>query len=153
MPRDAVSRTANVERNGGHKWVKEARTCRTTQSLKFHSVWDDSCTLKHILCTKHQNSPNPTTGGSRLIFCLPFSCFLFIFYLLRCTLPDFPSISSQASFPFLSRRHRTTTTLKLVLAIVNWHTFQDVYKQLDLFHTEWLVIVVCCSFGCQPHHR
>ena len=23
MPRDAVSRTANVERNGGHKWVKE----------------------------------------------------------------------------------------------------------------------------------
>ena len=21
MPRDAVSRTANVERNGGHKWV------------------------------------------------------------------------------------------------------------------------------------
>ena len=22
MPRDAVSRTANVERNGGHKWVK-----------------------------------------------------------------------------------------------------------------------------------
>jgi len=24
MPRDAVSRTENVERNGGHKWVKEA---------------------------------------------------------------------------------------------------------------------------------
>ena len=23
MPRDAVSRTANVERNGGHKWVKQ----------------------------------------------------------------------------------------------------------------------------------
>ena len=22
MPRDAVSRTINVERNGGHKWVK-----------------------------------------------------------------------------------------------------------------------------------
>ena len=22
MPRDTVSRTANVERNGGHKWVK-----------------------------------------------------------------------------------------------------------------------------------
>ena len=22
MPRDAVTRTANVERNGGHKWVK-----------------------------------------------------------------------------------------------------------------------------------
>ena len=25
MPRDAVSRTANVERNGGHKWVKPIR--------------------------------------------------------------------------------------------------------------------------------
>ena len=24
MPRDAVSRTANVERNDGHKWVNEA---------------------------------------------------------------------------------------------------------------------------------
>ena len=23
MPRDAVSRTANVERNGGHKWVNQ----------------------------------------------------------------------------------------------------------------------------------
>ena len=23
MPRDAVSRTANVERNGGHKWVNK----------------------------------------------------------------------------------------------------------------------------------
>ena len=23
IPRDAISRTANVERNGGHKWVKE----------------------------------------------------------------------------------------------------------------------------------
>ena len=26
MPRDAVSRTANVERNGGHKWVKRVMT-------------------------------------------------------------------------------------------------------------------------------
>ena len=25
MPRDAVSRTANVERNGGHKWVNAER--------------------------------------------------------------------------------------------------------------------------------
>ena len=30
MPRDAVSRTANVERNGDHKWVKPLGTtcCR-----------------------------------------------------------------------------------------------------------------------------
>ena len=25
MPRDAVSRTANVERNGGHKWVNNVQ--------------------------------------------------------------------------------------------------------------------------------
>ena len=31
MPRDAVSRTAIVERNGGHKWVKDkARERRET---------------------------------------------------------------------------------------------------------------------------
>ena len=31
MPRDAVSRTANVERNGGHKWV---------QLINPGQVWD-----------------------------------------------------------------------------------------------------------------
>ena len=29
MPRDAVSRTANVERNGGHKWVNQPEIRRT----------------------------------------------------------------------------------------------------------------------------
>ena len=36
--------------------------------------------------------------------------FLFICYLPRYTLPNFPSISSQTSLPFLSCCHRTTTT-------------------------------------------
>ena len=27
MPRGAVSRTANVERNCGHKWVKPSKVC------------------------------------------------------------------------------------------------------------------------------
>ena len=31
---------------------------------------------------------------------------LFIFYLLRCTLPDFPSVSSMTSLPSLSSCHR-----------------------------------------------
>ena len=35
-------------------------------------------------------------------------CFLFIFYLARCTLLNFLSISSQASLPFVSWCHRTT---------------------------------------------
>ena len=33
MPRDAVSRTANVERNGGHKWVN--KQVKTNISAKF----------------------------------------------------------------------------------------------------------------------
>ena len=36
-------------------------------------------------------------------------CFLFIFYLPRYSLPDFHSISSLASMPFLSCCHQTTT--------------------------------------------
>ena len=36
-------------------------------------------------------------------------CILFIVYLPRCTLPDFLSVSSQASLPLLSCCHRTTT--------------------------------------------
>ena len=34
MPRDAVSRTANVERNGGHKWVKTYRFPDVYQSFE-----------------------------------------------------------------------------------------------------------------------
>ena len=37
MPRDAVSRTANVERNGGHKWVKNVKM-RLHSNLKAR-VW------------------------------------------------------------------------------------------------------------------
>ena len=37
MPRDAVSRTANVERTGRHKWVNEGglETCRFINLYKF----------------------------------------------------------------------------------------------------------------------
>ena len=35
MPRDAVSRTANVERNGGHKWVNTKK--RTSLPSLIHN--------------------------------------------------------------------------------------------------------------------
>ena len=60
--------------------------------------------------TRVTSTPNPTTDGSRLIFSVPFSCFIFIFYLTRCILLNFPSVSSLASLPFLPCCHRTTTT-------------------------------------------
>ena len=43
---------------------------------------------------------NSRKGGSRLIFSVTFSYFIFIFYLPWCTLPDIPSVSSLASLPF-----------------------------------------------------
>ena len=38
MPRDAVSRTANVQRNGGHKWVKWAKKKVKKRMNEEHSV-------------------------------------------------------------------------------------------------------------------
>ena len=43
IPRDAVSRTANVERNGGHKWVKEivkTLDCESS-SLSLRTGWGE----------------------------------------------------------------------------------------------------------------
>ena len=47
-------------------------------------------------------------------------CILFIFYLPRCTLPDFPSGSSLSSLSFLSCCHGTTTTDCRHLQFVDW---------------------------------
>ena len=55
--------------------------------------------------------PNWNTDGS-LIFSVSFSYFLFTFYLPRYTLPDFSSIFSLASLPFLSCWYETTTIFK-----------------------------------------
>ena len=38
MPRDAVSRTANVERTGRHKWVKEGAQLNCAQIKKYMSA-------------------------------------------------------------------------------------------------------------------
>ena len=55
--------------------------------------------------TRVTSPPNSNTGSSRLIFSVRFSYLLFIFYLPRCTLPDFPTVSSLASLLCLSCHH------------------------------------------------
>ena len=80
--------------------------------------WSDIHGLQKILCTfpsytyiipfatnfSRITSPSNSSPGRfpsyRLLILLLY--FLFIFYLPRCTLPDFPSVSSLASLPFLS---------------------------------------------------
>ena len=51
-PRDAVSRTANVERNGGQKWVKEVlfKSDQTTKHIRVYvSPWAKPCIWKMLL--------------------------------------------------------------------------------------------------------
>ena len=60
--------------------------------------------------------------GETLLSCLIFSWpallyFLSIFYLPRCILPDFPSVSSLDSLPFLSCCHRATTCMHIFFFI------------------------------------
>ena len=64
-------------------------------------------TLGHMYKNLFINS-TPWRFPSYLLLALPLY-FLFIFYLPRCTLRDFPSVSTQASLLFLSCCHRTTT--------------------------------------------
>jgi len=47
----------------------------------------------------------------------------FIFYLSRCTLTNFPSVSSLASLPFLSCYHRTTYVELCNFFQILWSTF------------------------------
>ena len=43
--------------------------------------------------------------------------FLLIFYLPHCTLPDFPSVSSQVSLPFLSCYRTATTSISSLASL------------------------------------
>ena len=78
--------------------MKILNTC-STQRYLAHTV---SLARKGHLTSKLNSKTVPVL--SSLIF--PFN-----YYHLRCTLPDFPSVSSLASLPFLSCRHRTTTCM------------------------------------------
>ena len=58
--------------------------------------------------TRVTSAPNSNTGSSHLIFSVPFSYFLFIFYLPQGTLPDFPSASSLTCLQFSSCCHHNS---------------------------------------------
>ena len=101
----------------GNMWPEYRDVKSNLCSIKFLCVsrlihWAPSkqahvavgCNRTH-LASKHGNYRQ-----YHLIFSVSLSYFLFIFYLLRCTLPDFPSVSSLAPLPFLSCCYQTTTT-------------------------------------------
>ena len=50
MPRDAVSRTANVECNGGHKWVNR----RMDSSAQFAANYELLDTRHHRACVTYE---------------------------------------------------------------------------------------------------
>ena len=52
------------------------------------------------------------TASSRITSPPNLSYFLFIFYFPRCTLPDFPSVSSLTSFPYLPCHHNNKNNNK-----------------------------------------
>ena len=57
MPRDAVSRTANVERNGGQKWVKRLHFDILIQSPHY-------CQLQRVSEAINGPDPNQINGPS-----------------------------------------------------------------------------------------
>ena len=69
---------------------------------------DEKQTLERANLTRVTSPPNSNAGGLRLILYVPFSYFLSIIYLPRCTLSDFPSVSSLVFLPFLPCCNRTT---------------------------------------------
>ena len=82
------------------------------------------------------SSSNSTPG--RFLFYLLLNLLLyllFIFYITRCTLPDFLSVSSLDSLPFLSSYYRTTITTisQAITMIMLWYS--EFHRLRDLFKT------------------
>ena len=71
--------------------------------------------------TRVTSPTNSTIGSFHLISSVPFSHFLFIFYLPRCTLPNFLSDSSLASLPL--RQISSYLILTLLLYFLFIFTF------------------------------
>ena len=75
--------------------------------------------------------------------------FLFIFYLSRCTLPEFLSVSSHASLPFLSCCYRTTRTIVLHdirIFILGPNTQKYHSSMMNLTpNASWRHISMCCK--------
>ena len=78
------------------------------------------------------------------LLCTLLLYFLFIFCLFRCTLPNFPSVTSLASLPFLPCCHRTTTNVRYeVLVCIMTSTYQHVMIHIN-------ICIMTCSNG--PTH-
>jgi len=101
--------------------------------LLFH-IFVPEPTLVRANITRVTSPPNSTTGGSRFIFSVPFSYFLFIFYLSRCILLDLTSVSSLAIFPFYLVFITTTTT---VASDRKKTISTDVFCSITLYYVYW----------------
>ena len=98
-------------------------------------------------CNKIVSSVSQWTPNS-IPWRFPSYLFLyFIFYLSRCTLPDFPSVFSLASLPFLSCCYRTTTYSRshpdLIRYYVEWNShckkiFLFLSNLLNVFYKQWI---------------
>ena len=66
MPRDAVSRTANVERNGGHKWVKDDTTVSIPDSSEESFINKINNELYKIQQRTISNQPSVNADKSEL---------------------------------------------------------------------------------------
>ena len=86
MPRDAVSRTANVERTGRHKWVNFLHALAT--------IWVSMSKYRYFV-KDDTRSPHLQTQLPSLYPSLIFNLYS---YLPRVTSLDFPSIYSHAGF-------------------------------------------------------
>ena len=126
-------------------------------------------TLVWANLTRGASPRNKTTGLSRLIFYVHLSYSLFIFYFPRCTLPDFPPVSSLASLPFLScyqnniidfslmgnvakkPKHVAPTTRKVeFLNTVSWGVNSNYYSPLALKIS--LLVVKSTTKACSYAH-
>ena len=75
----------------------------------------DPRTFVRANLTRNSSPPNSTLRRFPSYLLLTFLLyFLLIFHLPRCTLLNFPSVSSLTSLPFLSCCHRTATTWYIV---------------------------------------
>ena len=100
------------------------------KQTEFRAFWCTT-TSKRILLKRSifiSSPPNSTPRRLSSYFHMTLLLyFLFIFYLPRCNLSGFPSISSRASLPFLCCCQRTTTCLFLPNLI--FFTLRDICKR------------------------
>ena len=80
--------------------------CLKRSSFKLTKLCENQHHKSH-----HTSNLNYMRFPSYLLFTF-LLYFLFIFYLPRCTQPDFPSVFSLASLPFLPCCHRVMKTLQ-----------------------------------------